>query len=150
MELQQRFSDWSKLAQVATELQPIGSQATTGHTHDFSSGEWLCPTHRTSNPSQGKRLRPETDCIHPYVFLNWAVTFREFAVAKKLHFPLGPEMGLELVCGTDVRHNRHCAASRVRIRAPRGPRTGPGPPSSWFSVDLGVGGLGGVRFNKPG
>ena len=45
----------------------------------------------------------------------------------------GHEMGLELVCGADIWCNRHCAPSRVRIRAPRGPRTGPEPPNYYLT-----------------
>ena len=57
----------------------------------------------------------------------------------QLEFPLRREIGLELICGADFRCKQHCAASRVRIRAPRGPRTGPEPPNFGFSVEFGLG-----------
>ena len=54
----------------------------------------------------------------------------------KLDFPLGGEIGLELVCGAD---NRHRATSRARIRAPLGPRTGQESPNVGFSIVFGLG-----------
>ncbi len=67
---------------------------------------------------------------------------------ENLHFPLGHKMGLELICGTDIWCNRHCAPSRVRIRAPRGPRTGPEPTNLGFSVEFGLG-VDGSSFEDP-
>ncbi len=92
-------------------------------------------------------LRRPMVCIFDVTFAFDLYFERVRGRTKSLDFPLGHDMGLELVCKADIWCNRHCASSRARIRAPGGPRTGPEPPNVLFLLDFGgVGGLGGTLF----